>query len=93
MQEIPATKPKKTPQQIIGENIRIQRCVLNISQRQLAQSVGLSRQAIGQIELGKQTLPAEYLFPLAKVLECTIEEIIYAQDSISKMTFGVLEAK
>lgn len=61
---------KKTPQQQIGENIRVRRCIIGLSQQQLANAVGLRRQAIGLIEKGRQTLPAEYVVAIATALQC-----------------------
>lgn len=68
----PQGRRMKTPQQRLGHNIRVCRLALGISQEELGNLVNLNREAIGQIELGRQTLPAECLPAIASVLQCDL---------------------
>jgi putative transcriptional regulator len=56
-------------------NIRVQRAILNITQADLAEKIGVSRQTINTIEAGKYVPSTVLALKLAKVFRATVEEI------------------
>jgi putative transcriptional regulator len=56
-------------------NIRIQRAILNITQAELAERIGVSRQTINTIEAGKYIPSTVLAMKLAKVFKATVEEV------------------
>ncbi len=56
-------------------NIRVQRAILNITQAELAEKMGVSRQTINSIELGKYVPSTLLAMKLAKVFKATVEEV------------------
>ena len=56
-------------------NIRVQRAILNITQAQLAERVGVSRQTINTIETGKYVPSTVLAMKLAKAFKATVEEV------------------
>lgn len=56
-------------------NIRVQRAILNITQAELAERIGVSRQTINAIELGKYIPSTVLALKLAKVFRATVDEI------------------
>ena len=56
-------------------NIRVERAVLRISQRQLAEAVGVSRQTIYAIENGKFIPSTELALKLSAYFEKTVNEL------------------
>lgn len=56
-------------------NIRVQRAILNITQAELAERVGVSRQTINAIEVGKYVPSTVLAMKLSKVFKATVEEV------------------
>ena len=56
-------------------NIKVQRAILNITQAELAERVGVSRQTINTIEAGKYIPSTVLALKLAKVFRATVDEI------------------
>lgn len=56
-------------------NIRVQRAILNITQAELAERIGVSRQTINSIEVGKYVPSTVIAMKLAKVFKATVEEV------------------
>lgn len=56
-------------------NIRVQRAILNITQADLAERIGVSRQTINAIEVGKYVPSTVLAMKLAKVFKATVEEV------------------
>jgi putative transcriptional regulator len=56
-------------------NIRVQRAILNITQAELAERIGVSRQTINTIEAGKYIPSTVLAMKLAKVFKATVEEV------------------
>jgi putative transcriptional regulator len=56
-------------------NIRVQRAILNITQAELAERIGVSRQTINTIEAGKYIPSTVLALKLAKVFRATVDEI------------------
>ena len=62
-------------------NIRVLRAVKNISQEQLAQELGVTRQTIHAVETGKYNPSLDLAFKMARYFEKRIEEIFIYEDS------------
>ena len=56
-------------------NIRVQRAILNITQGELAEKIGVSRQTINSIEVGMYVPSTLLAMKLAKVFKATVEEV------------------
>jgi putative transcriptional regulator len=56
-------------------NIKVQRAIMNITQEELAQRIGVSRQTINTIESGKYVPSTVLALKLAKVFRATVDEI------------------
>lgn len=61
----------------IGDNLRILRAKLRISQEDLAEKAGISAKYLTQIENEKVNPSILVLFKLAKALDITINDIVY----------------
>ncbi|MCB0650572.1 MAG: helix-turn-helix transcriptional regulator [Saprospiraceae bacterium] len=62
-------------------NIRVERAIKNITQEQLAQLIGVSRQSINAIESGKYVPSTVLALKLARVFEKPIEAIFQLEES------------
>jgi putative transcriptional regulator len=62
-------------------NIRVQRAILNITQAELAERIGVSRQTINTIEAGKYVPSTVLALKLAKVFRATVDEIFLLEES------------
>lgn len=56
-------------------NLRVQRAILNITQAELAERIGVSRQTINAIEAGKYIPSTVLALKLAKVFRAAVDEI------------------
>ena len=63
-------------------NLRVLRAMRDITQEDLALSVGVTRQTILAIENGKYDPSLELAFKIAKYFETTIEKIFLYKESI-----------
>ncbi len=61
-------------------NIRVLRAVKNISQEQLAQELGVTRQTIHAVETGKYNPSLDLAFKMARFFDKSIEEIFIYED-------------
>ncbi len=61
-------------------DIRVLRAVKNISQEQLAQELGVTRQTIHAVETGKYNPSLDLAFKMARFFEKSIEEIFIYED-------------
>ena len=61
-------------------NLRVLRAVKEISQEQLAQELGVTRQTIHAVETGKYNPSLDLAFKLARFFEKSIEEIFIYED-------------
>lgn len=61
-------------------NIRVLRAMKNISQEQLAQELGVTRQTIHAVEAGKYNPSLDLAFKMARFFEKSIEEIFVYED-------------
>lgn len=69
----------------IGKRIALRRKELNITQEQLAETIGLSLQSISCIELGKKGIRPENLINLCIALDSTSDYFLFGKRSKSQM--------
>ena len=80
------TKQTVMPQKALGERIQKLRQEHGYSQEQLAAHLGVSRQAVGQIEKGERSIDALEVVALAKVLEVSVDWIVQPEKTNQKET-------
>lgn len=69
----------------IGKRIALRRKELNITQEQLAETIGLSLQSISCIELGKKGIRPENLINLCIALDSTSDYFLFGKRSEFQM--------
>lgn len=69
-------KEKKTVQKTLGEAIREHRSRCKMTQEFVAESIGVSRQAVSKWESGTSDPSTSNLFALAKLFGITAEELL-----------------
>lgn len=62
-------------------NLRVERAIKRITQQQLAEAIGVSRQTINAIEAGKYTPSAVLVLKMAAVFEKSVNDIFELEDS------------
>ncbi|MFA7444788.1 MAG: helix-turn-helix transcriptional regulator [Flavobacteriaceae bacterium] len=62
-------------------NIKIQRAIANITQAELADKIGVSRQTINAMELGKYVPSTVLALKIAKVFGKTVNEIFELEET------------
>ena len=65
---------------ILGTNIAVRRKALGMSQEVLAEKIGITQQALARMEQGKIAPKLTRLPELAGALQCTVAELVTAQD-------------
>lgn len=78
------TKQSITHQKVLGERIQKLRLEHGYSQEELATHLGVSRQAIGQIEKGERSIDALELASLAKALAVSVDWIVQPEKTTNK---------
>lgn len=77
----------KTAEEILAENVRARREKKGMSQKELGKAAGgLSLQAIYKIESGKSNPRLSNLKEIARVLECTVEDLRGVEKKIVSMS-------
>jgi putative transcriptional regulator len=61
-------------------NIRIERAILNITQQQLAEQIGVSRQTINAMESNKYVPSTVLALKIARLFGKTVEEIFSLEE-------------
>ncbi len=56
-------------------NLRVERAILKISQQQLAETIGVSRQTINSVESGKYVPSTILALKIARYIKKPVEEI------------------
>jgi putative transcriptional regulator len=64
----------------VENNLRVLRAMKDITQEDLASSVGVTRQTILAIENGKYNPSLELAFKIAKYFETTIEQVFFYKE-------------
>lgn len=67
---------KTSPSQLIAQNVRAEAARRRISQRVLAQKMGLRQQSLSQRLLGRVSFRAEELETLARVFDVPVSELM-----------------
>lgn len=62
-------------------NIRVERAIKNITQAKLAELVGVSRQTINTIELGKYVPSTILTLKISSIFNKPVEDIFYLEES------------
>lgn len=62
-------------------NIRVERAIKNITQEELSKLIGVSRQTINAMELGKYVPSTVLALKIAKIFQKNVEEIFILEDS------------
>jgi len=65
----------------VENNLRVLRAMKDITQEDLAQSVGVTRQTILAIENGKYDPSLELAFKIAEYFETTIEKVFFYREN------------
>lgn len=71
---------------LIGESIKRQRVKVDLTQTQLAETVGVLRTSIANIEAGRQRLPLHLLYRLCMELGVEVADILPSNAVISQPT-------
>ena len=66
---------------VMKNRIKVNRAELNITQGELAERVGVTRQAINAAELGKYVPSTVLAMKIAKVFGKSVEEVFMLEDS------------
>lgn len=61
---------------LLGKRVRIRRNVLDITQADLAETIGVSVSFVGHIERGTRKLSVETLYELCKALDTTADFLL-----------------
>ncbi len=62
-------------------NLKVQRAIKNITQQDLANKVGVSRQTINALENGKYVPSTVLALKIAAVFEKSLEQIFFLEES------------
>lgn len=62
-------------------NIKVQRAIANLTQAELAEKIGVSRQTINAMELGKYVPSTVLALKIAKVFGKTVDEIFELEET------------
>ena len=62
-------------------NIRVERAIKNITQADLADLIGVSRQTINTIESNRYVPSAVLALKIARVFEKPVEEVFFLEDN------------
>lgn len=72
----------------LGNNIKLERLRLNLTQEQLSEKLDISTSYLGRIERGERNVPLDTLIRLADILNVSIDYLL--RDSIHKNNTDVL---
>lgn len=67
----------------LANRLRVARAEKRLSQEQLAQMAGVTRQTIGSIENGQYCPSALLAFVIARQLEQPVSDLFYLEDTIT----------
>lgn len=62
-------------------NVKVQRAIANLTQAELAEKIGVSRQTINAIEAGKYVPSTVLALKIAKLFEKSVNEIFELEDT------------
>jgi putative transcriptional regulator len=64
----------------LQNNVRARRAARDLSQAQLAEALGVSRQTVNSIETGRYTPSLALAIALARLFETSVEEMFHVDD-------------
>jgi transcriptional regulator with XRE-family HTH domain len=73
--------------ELLGNRIKALRCAKNLTQEQIAEQIGVSRQKIARIESGANNITLDILSKLAEVLDVTVGDITKVLDETPVVTY------
>lgn len=62
---------------MVNENIKTMRERAGMSQAELSRKIDVSQPFLNKIERGKKNPPLDVLIEIAKVFDCTIDELVF----------------
>ncbi|MDR1343710.1 MAG: helix-turn-helix transcriptional regulator [Prevotellaceae bacterium] len=62
-------------------NIRVERAILRVTQQQLAEMIGVSRQTVNAIEADKYVPSTVLALKIAKVCSKKVEDVFFLEDT------------
>ncbi|MUP45987.1 transcriptional regulator [Gramella sp. BOM4] len=62
-------------------NLKVERAIKNVTQQQLAEEIGVTRQAINSIELNKYVPSTVLALKLSRFFEKPVNEIFYLEET------------
>ena len=62
--------------EVLGENIRRERVIRNLTQAELAEKIGSSQMMVSRFEKGKDSPSVWRCYQIAKVFDTTIEQLL-----------------
>lgn len=65
----------------MNNTIRVERAIKKMTQQQLAEAIGVSRQTINAIELGKYIPSTVLALKMAKIFEKHVDDIFELEDT------------
>ena len=72
----------------LGERIRVKRLLAQMKQSTLGNMVGVNCNHISNIERGKASISLGLICKIAKVFDCTIDELLYDKEINSSKQMG-----
>lgn len=66
---------------MLKNNIRVERAILNITQQELADKVGVSRQTINSLETERYVPSTILALKIAQIFGKTVNEIFYLEEA------------
>lgn len=72
--------PKENTDSMMRNTIKVERAKKNLTQAELAERIGVSRQAVNSIETGKFIPSTLLALRMAKVFEVLVEQIFQLED-------------
>lgn len=75
--------------ELLGSRIKVLRSAKNLTQEQIADRIGISRQKYARIESGTNNITLEVLSKIAKILEVTVGDITRVLDEVPAVAYRV----
>ena len=73
--------------EILGNRIKALRIAKNLTQEQVAEQIGVSRQKYARIESGANSITLEILSKVAEILDVTVSDITRVLDETSSVAY------
>ena len=73
--------------EILGNRIKTLRIAKNLTQEQVAEQIGVSRQKYARIESGANSITLEILSKVAEILDVTVSDITRVLDETSSVAY------